>query len=202
MRNPTASLAAGLIAALVIATAALAQTPGPLSACAGFDPAQPRESLVPIGIAVIGSVQDAVEGKSATLAPEAYLKGPTSAGTVRLRIETLPGECEAGSLRTGDRVLLLLQSNQGDVHWPSPEQTWVLRGGEATLQATGETMTEGNLISSIRDITGQYSIPAESEAEAPGIDWIRTVLWVGGVVLAVFAVGLVMMKEWHRIDPT
>lgn len=143
-----------------------------------------------------------MSGESATIAPEAYLKGPTSSGTVLLRIETLPSECEPAELRVGERVLLLLRSNQGDVHWPSPEQLWVLRGGEATLQDSGESISEGELVSAIRDVTGQYSVPVASEAEAPGIDWIRTVLWVGGVVLVVFAIGLVLMKEWHRIDPT
>ena len=158
--------------------------------------------MEPVGIAVIGSVQQASTGELAVVAPEAYLKGPTSAETVRLRLETLPSECEAGALPVGERVLLLLRSNQGDVHWPSPEQVWVLRGGQATLQGGGESISESQLVGEIRGVTGQYSVPAAVESEAPGIDWIRTVLWVGGVVLVVFVIGLVLMKEWHRIDPT
>jgi hypothetical protein len=200
--KPTRSLALAILGAFALTTTALAQTPGPLSECAGFDRSLARESMEPVGIAVIGSVQQATTGQTAVVAPEAYLKGPTSAETVRLRLETLPGECVAGDLRVGERVLLLLRSNRGDVHWPSIEQVWVLRGGQATLQESGESIPESELVAQIRGVTGQYSIPAAVESEAPGIDWIRTVLWVGGVVLVVFVIGLVLMKEWHRIDPT
>ena len=63
-------------------------------------------------------------------------------------------------------------------------------------------MAEAELVSRIRALTNQYTVPAAAESESAGIDWGRTVVPVGFAVLALFGVGLVLMRIWHRIDPS
>jgi hypothetical protein len=58
------------------------------------------------------------------------------------------------------------------------------------------------VVAAIRAITGQYAVPAGSKDEGAGIDWKSTVLPVGAALLAVFAIGLVLMRQWHKIDPS
>jgi len=38
--------------------------------------------------------------------------------------------------------------------------------------------------------------------EGAAIDWIGTVLPVSAALLVVFAIGLLLMRTWHRIDPS
>jgi hypothetical protein len=65
-----------------------------------------------------------------------------------------------------------------------------------------EPRSEVEVVSSIRAITGQYAVPAATEAEGAGIDWGNTVLPLGLVLLVIFGIGLVLMRVWHRIDPS
>lgn len=63
-------------------------------------------------------------------------------------------------------------------------------------------MSESGLIELIRHETNQFAVPAQSAAEGEGIDWVWTVLPVGGATLAILAVSLYLMRIWHRIDPS
>jgi hypothetical protein len=57
-------------------------------------------------------------------------------------------------------------------------------------------------VSLVRGITEQYAVPAASAGDGAGIDWWKTVLPVGVATLALFGVGLYLMRIWHRIDPS
>jgi hypothetical protein len=45
-------------------------------------------------------------------------------------------------------------------------------------------------------------VPAQTNSQGASLDWIKVVLPTALVVLAVFGIGLYLMKIWHRIDPT
>ncbi|MDZ7727312.1 MAG: hypothetical protein U5Q44_03460 [Dehalococcoidia bacterium] len=64
------------------------------------------------------------------------------------------------------------------------------------------TMNSDELVDDIRAVTGQSSEPATEDAEGADIDWIGTVVPVTAGVVIVLGIGLVLMKEWHRIDPS
>ena len=54
----------------------------------------------------------------------------------------------------------------------------------------------------IRTVTGQYAVPAADDEEGATLDWMKVVLPVGLATLGVFAVSLVLMRMWHKIDPS
>ena len=62
--------------------------------------------------------------------------------------------------------------------------------------------SELDVVQKIRALTGQYAVPAASEDDGAGIDWSHTIVPMGVVLLIVFGIGLVLMRVWHRIDPT
>jgi hypothetical protein len=45
-------------------------------------------------------------------------------------------------------------------------------------------------------------VPAANQSEGASLDWVRVVLPTTIVVLIVFGIGLVLMRTWHRIDPS
>lgn len=164
-----------------------------------------ESSLVVIGVVAqrSSSPSSAADG-SIELLPEAFLKGNVTAGLIRFRIGQ-PDECAdpSKSLADGDRVLVI--ARQGDsTEWPGPSNVFLLSEGTATSYLRGDTgfMSETDLIELIRHETNQFAVPAQSSGEGEGIDWVRTVLPVGGATLAILAVSLYLMRIWHRIDPS
>lgn len=152
-------------------------------------------------VIVVGTVSESVPEHSATIAPDYYLKGATLPERLTLAFDPqLP--CEPASLDTGQRLLVILGARDGVLVWPGTAQVMDLRGGAAYATDGLELGSETAVVDRIRAISGQYSVPAASPAEGAGIDWLGTVLPVTAATLVVFAIALVLMREWHRIDPT
>jgi len=203
---PSLALAfAILTAALHPGAAVFAQPscPAPLEGAA-LQEAVHTASLIVVGT-WLRTEPDPVKTDTSTvvLAPEAFLKGPTSAREIRLAAG-LPGPCRGTSATAGDRVLFILTGDPEHPAYPEPERAWILRDGRAIsgVKTDQQPISEAELVSRIRALTNQYTVPAAGESEGAGIDWGRTVLPVGFAVLALFGVGLVLMRVWHRIDPS
>lgn len=159
-------------------------------------------ALVPeADLIVLGTAVSAAGTGTVDIDAEAYLKGPASSAPVRLEPPAL--DCPAADLEGGQRVLVFLEVRSGLVQWPAAGRTFQLEEGRA-LRYDGEqlNLTEGEFVQDIRDLTGQYAVPADTDSEGEGIEWGGTVAPVAGVLLVVFAIGLVLMRIWHRIDPS
>jgi hypothetical protein len=133
------------------------------------------------------------------LKPEAFLKGPASADEIRFAGEE-SALCPQANIAEGERVLIYMFDAEAPAY-PLINQAYVLRDGRAFMEGA-EPRSEVEVVSSIRAITGQYAVPAATEAEGAGIDWGNTVLPLGLVLLVIFGIGLVLMRVWHRIDPS
>lgn len=160
------------------------------------------------GLIVIGSVVS--EGNVAStydlarivLQPEAFLKGSPTRAEITFDFG-LPVACGPGVIRVGDRYLVIAARTSGPLSWPAPHGLYLLSGGLAVAVVSSGTVTvpESELIDRIRAQTNQFSQPAAAD-DGAGIDWVSTVLPVGGALVGLLAVGLVLMRVWHRIDPS
>ncbi|MFN0146914.1 MAG: hypothetical protein ACKVT1_10400 [Dehalococcoidia bacterium] len=163
-------------------------------------------SLIVIGtVSGRGSDPEVTDRGWLDLRPEAFLKGNPSASLVRFET-AFPEPCLDPGVVTGEgaRLLLIATGEGGHIAWPAPRAIYALADGEAHSLNRGDRtpLAETDLIARIRGLTDQYSVPAASAGEGSGIDWVRTVLPVGGATLALLAVGLLLMRVWHRIDPS
>lgn len=162
------------------------------------------------GLVVVGSVagvrgpQPGPEPGFVDIRPEAFLKGNVTAGLIRFRAGE-PGACAdpAKPLAEGDRVLLIARPGDS-TEWPGPQDVFLLRDGNATSFVRGDhgTIPEPELIDLVRRQTNQLAVPAQNAAEGEGIDWLRTILPVGGATVLILAASLYLMRIWHRIDPS
>jgi len=153
-------------------------------------------------VVVVGVVVASEPGRSATIEPELYLKGATL--PLEITLEHDPElSCAPALLRQNERLLLILGEVGGTLAWPGAEQVFTLREGNAYLADNPVPVDdEAGLVDAVRALTGQYSIPAGSASDGASLDWLGTVVPVTAAVLAVFGISLLLMKEWHRIDPT
>lgn len=138
------------------------------------------------------------------LEPEVILKGSVPGTNVVLAVHEGEAPCPLATLTGGMRALLFLSVSDGRPEWPGASQVFDLRDGLAIQQEDhgfGED-AEFARVNSVRAITGQYVVPASNAAEGAGIDWGSTVLPIGAVLAVVFGIGLVLMRTWHRIDPS
>lgn len=195
------SLARSLLA-LTFAAAAL--IPGaavfvtPAFACTLLTPASAAEFVPTAELIVIGTVTAASSTKL-VLEPEAFLKGPASGEPIAF--SAAEGDmCPGATLETGDRALIYVFDAVA-LPWPYINQVYLLESGRATI--VERTETEVAVVEQIRSLTGQYAVPAIADGgEGAGINWKSTVLPMGVVLIVVFGIGLVMMRVWHRIDPS
>jgi len=154
-------------------------------------------------VIVVGTVVRADE-TALVLKPEAFLKGPVSQEDLRFT-KALPGGegangCPTALLATGQRALVyVFDASSGQ--WPLVNQVYVLDQGRARMEGDKER-TEAEVVNAIRGVTGQYAVPAATSDEGAGINWKSTVLPVGIALAIIFAIGLVLMRTWHRIDPS
>jgi hypothetical protein len=132
------------------------------------------------------------------LRPEAFLKGPASGE--ELRFEGGLSGCPQPELATGDRALVFVLREAG-TSVPGMAQTYVLRDGRAQ-RGDQPAVPEVQLVSEVREVTGQYIVIATSQDEGAGIDWGNTVVPLGVALAVIFGIGLVLMRVWHRIDPS
>ena len=152
-------------------------------------------------VILVGEALETSDGSVLVLRPEAFLKGPTSADEVRLGSPSQPDDlCPRAKVSVGDRVLVYI-FQAGELRYPLINQLYLLRDGQAVMDGQ-EPRSEVEVVSSIRAITGQYAVPAATQDEGAGIDWGNTVIPLGVVLLVIFGIGLVLMRVWHRIDPS
>jgi hypothetical protein len=87
--------------------------------------------------------------------------------------------------------------------WPDASRAFLLDREVASNAATPPwVVPEHELAGRIQDLTGQASVPVQSTDEGRHIDWWGTVVPVGSALIVVFAIGLLLMRTWHRIDPS
>lgn len=202
MRRRTSSFFALLfLLTAALPGAAVLARPAAAADCPGYDPQQLEAVLPTFPVVVIATVESAPPGGPARLRPEAYLKGPAQGEAIDLRPPAVSASrCAAATFAPGERVLLFLGEAGA---WPSEAETYILAGGSARSQARPAiALAEADFLGRVRALTGQYAVPAASASEGAGIDWWTTVVPVGFATLALFAVGLYLMRIWHRIDPS
>ena len=194
--------------ALLLAGQAILLTPSSLAQtnCSGFpspDNITP-ETLNGFDLIIIGRWVDLNDGRSG-IEPEVYLKGIPSAATLRLGTPEggAHSDCPPAVVPPGSRVLAPLRSLEGELLYPDIHTIFILEAGLAKQARTKVgTLTEDELISRVRKVTGQSAVPATSTHEGISISWVRVILPLGASVLGIFVIGLVLMRIWHRIDPT
>ena len=167
-------------------------------ACSLIQVESPGQLVPTSQIILIGEVVSA-DAAALVLRPEAFLKGPASAEDIRLAADTSSG-CPMANLAAGQRALIYI-GDAARPSYPLINQAYLLQDGHAVMEG-GETLTEVEAVAEIRAITGQYVVPAATEAEGAGIDWASTILPLGAALLIIFGIGLVLMRIWHRIDPS
>lgn len=201
------ALPAGLALALAVVVGLAG---GPLRAdaqarCAGFPPLADITTVSLDGFAVIvsGIWVETSEGRTA-IEPEAFLKGPAIATPLLLGEPQgdARSECPPARLVSGTRVLAPLRRGLDAPSHPDIHTVFVLEDGRASHPDGSESLAEAELVERIRGVTNQYAVPAANASERASIDWLRVVLPVAGAVLGIFVAGLVLMRVWHRIDPT
>ena len=198
-----------LVVLILVVTAAL--NPGAAvfasvadqAACQKVDLANLQLSLAPAKVIVIATVGPIVDRATVTLQPEAYLKGAASGASIVLRLPETRPSCPIADFPPGSRVLAILESSDGALSWPTPDGVFRLFANTATTMIPNPvSLPEADLVRSIRDVTGQYAVPAKTADEGASIDWIGTVVPMTAALLVVFAISLVLMRAWHRIDPS
>lgn len=200
-RGPTSLLVAigsflGLVGAVFVP--ALISVPRGLACTLAAVPLEQR--VREADLIVVGTVSEFTPS-SLAIEVEAFLKGPVAAGTVRVAHSEQQGQCDAGFPARGERVLVMLTSDRGQFRWPVGGRAWRLDSAPIE-DPDGPFATGEELVGRVRAITNQYAVPAATQEEGAGIDWVGTVLPIGGVLVGLMAAGLVLMRVWHRIDPS
>jgi hypothetical protein len=197
-----------LVASIVIGVAGIV-LPGAIAAqaadaCFSVDPANVMPAVTASSLIVVAHVDDA-SATAATLAPEAFLKGPVGAGAIHIEAPDPGSGCTPAQLTTGDRVLVFLaERTTGGIGWPAVSQVFVLRGGRAypAGSSADSTITESSLVDSVRTVTNQHLVPPATASESEGINWSKTIVPIGATLIGLMVVGLFLMRIWHRIDPS
>jgi hypothetical protein len=166
-------------------------------ACTLLQPESPLQFVTESELIVIGRVESAGDD-SFELKPEAFLKGPSSGEN--LRFSNKDEQCPTAELEADDRVLIYV-IKADSLSWPLINQVYEFRDGRANRAGEMERL-EIEVVSDIRGVTGQYAVPAVSDDEGAGINWGDTLVPLGALLVVVFAIGLVLMRIWHRIDPS
>jgi hypothetical protein len=202
----SAALALAITAALLPGAAVFAVQDSPDCGPAP-DAAALRAAVDQADIVVVGRVKTATNrlGRvAALLEPEAFLKGPVIRADIDFEGLASAAACDLPALAAGQRVLVIIPRSREPFPWPGVNTLYYLEGGLARSAnpAGPGGVAEPDFLSTIRSITGQYAVPAESDTEGSLIDWRATIFPVGGALLALFGVGLLLMHVWHRIDPS
>jgi hypothetical protein len=172
--------------------------------CLTFDLRELTLAVEQSKLIVVARVQAVSPGREATLAPEAYLKGPAKSDPVRLRYPDPAPRCPLAGFSSGSRVLVFLTGGSDGIEWPGTQQAYLLQDGRAFIAdpIAERLTTEEDLVRQVRAITGQYAVPAATAGEGASIHWVGTVLPVTLALLVVFGIALLLMRTWHRIDPS
>ncbi len=162
-----------------------------------------RQGVEQAAVVVVATVAEGPDEGSVVVVPERYYKGTAESRSFLLRLASADPACQPAALPGDSRMLLILGSKDDQLAWPDASRAFLLQGGTATSGGDdGWQLPEADLEQDIQDLTGQASIPVEAGDDGEQIDWLRTVLPVSAALVVVFAIGLVMMRTWHRIDPS
>lgn len=162
-------------------------------------------TMIVIGrVASISRGPTPTESETARIQPEAFLKGPSTGAELRFERSGVQMPCQYAELAEGERLLVMAKERTEPFAWPSASAAFRLKDGRASSlnPADERETTELELIARIRSITGQYAVPAAHQDEGASIDWVGTVLPVGAGLVVIFGIALVLMRLWHRIDPS
>ena len=132
--------------------------------------------------------------------PEAYLRGSAVAGPLPL----LDGsECDQAAVPAeGSRVVVALRREGRGFQWPVPEALFVVENGIATNGGSNAVeLPEDELVTRIREVSGQYAVLASDPSEGASIDWARVIVPVSLAAAIILAIALVLLRIWHRIEP-
>ena len=200
MRRAAPAFAA-LTLAVALAVAASGSARAQDGGCPRLDLADLRFSLADFDAVVVGTVAERAGGVA--ILPEFWLKGAASAGAIPLAAGDGRGCPLAPPPPAGTRALAALRREGTGYAPPLASALFVIADGVAVNGASPpERLPEAELVARIRAVTGQYAVPAAAPAEGASLDWVRVVAPVAGAILAIFAISLVLMRVWHRIDPT
>jgi hypothetical protein len=192
------------MAAALLPGAAVFASPLDTVECADIDPANLRAQIELTDLIVIGVARSEHGGGLVRIEPEAYLKGAARSEPIRPAYPVSQSAgCSLARFEDGSRVMAFLHVNGGTVAWPqSGEVFWLSDGMAASGGAQPEALPESDLVTRVRDVTGEYAVPATSEDEGQGIEWGSTVLPIAVALGVIFVIGLFLMRIWHRIDPS
>ncbi len=150
-------------------------------------------------VVVLGEIRDGPADGGLQIHPSVYFKGPAGSADPAL-VRVPEGDCPAAELQTGQRIIFFGRSTSGGLVWPSAGAVVFLTEGSALLPGSGERLSESALVALLQRETGQYAVPAGPRS--PIADLQSAILPVTLALVALFAVGLVLMRVWHRIDPS
>lgn len=199
-RRRFAPVVAALAAGAFLAAAPLLPRDARAGACLDVSVASLAPAVESAEVIVVGTVVEVNDRQRVVIRPEAYLDGPAEAADILLQWPSPVPRCPLAEFAVGERVLIFLDQGPGGLDWPGAGDTFALRDGTATGGAPPVAVPEVDLVERVRAITGQYAVP--SEVGGAGLDLVGTVIPVVAVVLGLFAIGLVLMRTWHRIDPS
>lgn len=159
-------------------------------------------NVIVLGV-VSGPDDRADGGRVFGVRPEAFLKGTATAGTQAFALAPADADCPVADVSDGDRVLIFALGSS-PFAWPHPDAVFIEHpeGWRSANPSVSASYGERQLLDRVRAVTEQFAVPAMDDGEGAGIDWMKTVLPIGGVLLGLMAVGLVLMRIWHRIDPS
>ena len=63
------------------------------------------------------------------------------------------------------------------------------------------SLTEDDLVSRIREVSGQYAVLATDPSEGASVNWLGVVLPVALAAALILGIALVLLRIWHRIEP-
>ncbi|MFQ5381441.1 MAG: hypothetical protein ACE5EF_07450 [Dehalococcoidia bacterium] len=196
-RAPVFAVVLALLASSALVPAANGQTTA--AECRPVTLDSLEESLATADIVVLGNTVRGSDDESLVLRPAVFFKSPAESADLPL----LPGgdqPCPPAALRSGQRLIVFGTTAPGGLLWPREDAVVLLVDGRALLPGAEPGISEQDFVSALRDETGQYAVPAPSRS--PAIDLQRVVLPVVLAMVALFAIGLVLMRIWHRIDPS
>jgi hypothetical protein len=189
-------LATTVTAAALVPGAAVFASPASQDGCPTLDRAELPTVVESSDLILIGVARETDPGSGIShIEPEAFLKGSATDGSVN------PSNlgCGPAGVQEGDRLLLFLTVQDGV---PDGVSNFRLADGRVFGNRGEIALSESELVAGLRDLTGQYLVPAHSEGEGEGIEWTTTVLPIAVALGIVFVIGLFLMRIWHRIDPS
>lgn len=166
--------------------------------CPHFDLDDLLASVEDVDVVVIGAV--VTYDRAPAIDPEAYLRGAAVAGPLPLIDDS---GCDLAAVPAeGSRVVVALRREGRGFQWPIPEALFVVENGIATNGGNNPVeLPEDELVSRIREVSGQYAVLASDPSEGASIDWARVVVPVALAAAIILAIALVLLRIWHRIEP-